>query len=237
MKWIVIEDDSVVRLLIKKYAKKVDYLEFVGEYSSAVEALNEKHIIDDIDLIFLDVEMPLMTGVEFLDALKKPPLVIIISSQGKYAVNAIEYNVTDYVLKPISFPRFHKAVEKAYSRFQQNEWQSGKSDGMFIKTSPSSLVNVKYDDILWIEAMENYVTINTTTNKYTIHFTMKAIIDELPPKIFVRVHRSYIVNISNINIIEDNSIIIKTASESKSIPITQTYKEQLINNINIISRN
>ncbi len=237
MKCIVIEDDRVVRLLIKKYAEKIDNLEFVGEYSSAVEALNEQKVIDDIDLIFLDVEMPHMTGVEFLDTLKKPPLIIIISSQGKYAVDAIEYDVTDYVLKPISFPRFHKAVEKAYRRFKQNQQQNVKSDGIFIKSSTSSLVKVKYDDILWIEALENYVTINTMTNKHTIHFTMKAIIEELPTKIFARVHRSYIVNLSKINIIEDNAIIMKTKLETKVIPITQTYKEHLMNSINIISRN
>ncbi len=235
MKCIVIEDDRVVRLLIEKYAKKIDYLDFKGAYSSAVEALNEPEVIENVDLIFLDVEMPHMTGVEFLDTLEKPPLIIIISSQGKYAIDAIEYDVTDYVLKPLNFPRFHKAVKKAYERLKRSE-HFLKDDGIFIKSGNSSLLRLKYEDIMWIEAMENYVVINTLKDKHTIHFTMKAMYEQLPAKMFERVHRSYIVNVNNINMIEENAIVMKTDMETKYIPIAKTYKETLMENIKIISK-
>ncbi len=236
MKCIVIEDDRVARLLVEKYSQKIDYLEFQAAYSSAVEALNDKHVIENVDLIFLDVEMPHMTGVEFLDTLKNPPLIIIISSQGKYAVDAIEYDVTDYVLKPISFPRFHKAVEKAHAKFKRKNEHVMKDDGMFVKNSTSSLVRLKYEDILWIEAMENYIVINTFEQRHTIHFTMKSILEKLPSSIFTRIHRSYIVNIHKIDMIEENTIVMKTKLETKYIPIAKTYKDNLMEHINIVSK-
>lgn len=236
MKCIVIEDDSVARLLIEKYTKKIDFLEFKGAYSNAIDALNAMQTDDDIDLIFLDIEMPSMTGVEFLETQTKLPQVIIISAQDKYAIEAIEYDVTDYILKPIRLPRFYKAVEKAHERYKQNAKQMIKDDGIFIKSSTSSLVRLKYEDILWVEALENYVRINTFNSHYTIHFTMKAIEKKLPTQMFTRVHRSYIVNLSKIDMIEDNAVIITTKLENKSIPIAKSYKERLMKNINIITK-
>ncbi|MCF6240049.1 MAG: LytTR family DNA-binding domain-containing protein [Bacteroidales bacterium] len=236
MNCIVIDDDKVSRLLIEKYSKKTDFLEFKGAYDNAIDALNDMQTEHDIDLIFLDIEMPEMSGVEFIKTLKKLPQIIVISAKDKYALEAIEYDVVDYLLKPISYTRFFKAAEKARSRIKETDSESTAEDGIFIKSSSSSLVRLKYEDILWVEALENYVIINTFTNKYTIHFTMKAIINKLPPKMFARVHRSYIVNLTKIEMIEDNAIIMKIKGETKSIPIAKSYKEDLMNHINIMTK-
>jgi DNA-binding LytR/AlgR family response regulator len=236
MKCIVIDDDNVSRLLIEKYVNKTDFLEFKGAYNSAVEALNGMQTDNDVDLIFLDIEMPEMSGVEFIKTLKNLPQVIVISAKDKYALEAIEYDVTDYLLKPISYTRFFKAAEKAHGKHKEIQEQMTGKDGIFIKSSSSSLVRLKYEEILWVEALENYVIINTFANKYTIHFTMKAIINKLPPKMFARVHRSYIVNLAKIEMIEDNAIIMKIKGETKSIPIAKSYKEDLMNSINIMTK-
>ncbi len=236
MNCIVIDDDKVSRLLIEKYAKKTDFLEFKGAYDNAIDALNDMQTEHDIDLIFLDIEMPEMSGVEFIKTLKKLPQIIVISAKDKYALEAIEYDVVDYLLKPISYTRFFKAAEKARSRIKETDSESTAEDGIFIKSSSSSLVRLKYEDILWVEALENYVIINTFANKYTIHFTMKAIINKLPPKMFARVHRSYIVNLTKIEMIEDNAIVMKIKGETKSIPIAKSYKEDLMNHINIMTK-
>jgi DNA-binding LytR/AlgR family response regulator len=236
MNCIVIDDDKVSRLLIEKYSKKTDFLEFKGAYDNAIDALNDMQTEHDIDLIFLDIEMPEMSGVEFIKTLKKLPQIIVISAKDKYALEAIEYDVVDYLLKPISYTRFFKAAEKARSRIKETDSESTAEDGIFIKSSSSSLVRLKYEDILWVEALENYVIINTFANKYTIHFTMKAIINKLPPKMFARVHRSYIVNLTKIEMIEDNAIVMKIKGETKSIPIAKSYKEDLMNHINIMTK-
>ena len=236
MNCIVIDDDKVSRLLIEKYVNKTDLLEFKGAYDNAIDALNDMQTDHDIDLIFLDIEMPEMSGVEFIKTLKKLPQIIVISAKDKYALEAIEYDVVDYLLKPISYPRFFKAVEKVKSKVKESIDESTGEDGIFIKSSSSSLVRLKYEDILWVEALENYVIITTFTNKYTIHFTMKAIINKLPTKMFARVHRSYIVNLTKIEMIEDNAIIMKIKGEIKSIPIAKSYKEDLMNHINIMTK-
>jgi DNA-binding LytR/AlgR family response regulator len=236
MNCIVVDDDSVSRLLIEKYVKKTDFLDFKGAYTSAIEALNAMKTDNDIDLIFLDIEMPEMSGVEFIQTLQNLPQVIVISAKDKYALEAIEYDVTDYLLKPISFSRFLKAVEKASKKHKEFQEQLTGKDGIFIKSSSSSLIRLKYEEILWVEALENYVIINTYNNKFTIHFTMKAIMGKLPMKLFTRVHRSYIVNLAKIEMIEDNAILMKVKGETKSIPIAKSYKDDLMNNINIMSK-
>jgi DNA-binding LytR/AlgR family response regulator len=175
--------------------------------------------------------MPEMSGIDFLETLTNPPQIIIISSKDKYALDAFNYDVTDYLLKPISYSRFFKAVNKANVRFKNKV--DTKDNEIFIKKN-SALVRLKYEDILWVEALENYVIFNTFSDKYTIHFTMKAIEQKLPSNRFTRVHRSYIVNTSSIKVIEDNSVVIKTHDGAKSIPIGKSYKDKLMGDINLI---
>ncbi|MFW5886554.1 MAG: LytR/AlgR family response regulator transcription factor [Bacteroidota bacterium] len=233
MNCIIIDDDKLSRRIIEEFIEKTEFLELNQSFSSAIEAINYLKNNDNINIIFLDIEMPEMTGIDFLNTLNSNQQVIIISSKGEYALNAFEYDVTDYLLKPISYSRFFKAIDKAYKRFYKEKIDSVGNDEIFIKKN-STFIRLKYEEILWIEALENYVVFNTFKDKFMIHFTLKAIEQKLPQKKFVRVHRSYIVNLSNINILEDNSIIINVADGKKSIPIGKLYKDKLMNDLNIM---
>ncbi|WP_372644046.1 LytR/AlgR family response regulator transcription factor [Ancylomarina sp.] len=237
MNCVIIDDDKLSRKVIESYIERTDYLTLIASYPSAIEAINEIKKNDPIDLIFLDVEMPEMTGMEFLNSLNTTPQVIIISSKEQYALEAFEYDVSDYLLKPISYSRFFKAVNKVNSRVQQSGSAiiAPENNEIFIKSN-STLVRLHYDDILWVEALENYVVVNTFTDKYTIHFTMKAIEDKMPSHLFSRIHRSYVVNLKKIEMIEDNSVVITTDGGSKSIPIGKSYREKLMGDINLMTR-
>ncbi len=233
MNSIIIDDDKLSRRIIEEFIKKCEGLELKHSFADAIEAINYIKREDDIHLIFLDIEMPEMNGIDLLNLLNDPIQIIIVSSKEKYALSAFEYDVTDYLLKPVTFPRFLKAIDKAVSRFEKNKSNLIGKEEIFIKKN-SSLVRLKYDDILWVEALENYVTFNTFREKFTIHFTMKAIEQKLPGNKFTRVHRSFIVNTGSIDVIEDKNVIISTIDGSKSIPIGKSYKEKLMKDINVI---
>ena len=233
MNCIIVDDDGLVRKIMEDFIQKTESLKLLHSLSGAMEAIRVLNSNEDIDLIFLDIEMPEMSGIDFLNSLSVLPQIIIISSKDKYAINAFEYDVTDYLLKPFSYSRFFKAVNKALERREKGRLHA-KSSEIFIKHH-STLVKLKYDDILWIEAMENYVIIYTFSEKYTIHFTMYAIEEKLPSKQFLRVHRSFIVNVDSIQSIEDNTIHINTDNKTKNyIPIGKLYKDKLLKRLNVI---
>lgn len=235
MNCIVVDDDKLAREVLEKFIKRVDFLDLIGSYENAIDASNALQKSEDkVDLIFLDVEMPEMTGIEFLSTMEQTPQIIIVSSKEQYALDAYEYAVTDYLLKPVYYTRFLKAVNKAYEKFSQKISSSGELE-VFIKSN-SALVRLEYDDILWIEALENYIMVKTFDNKFVIHFTMKSMEGKLPLDKFIRVHRSYIVNRSKIEVIEDSSVVVRTESGLKSIPIGKSYKERLLKDLNIITR-
>ena len=234
MNCIIIDDDALSRRVIEEFVGRTEFLNLKNSFHNAIESINNSDdIASDIDLIFLDIEMPMMDGLDFLNTLKNLPQVIIISSKEKYAINAFDYDVTDYLLKPITYSRFYKAVLKARNTHESKKHR--QLDEIFIKKN-SALVRLKYDDILWIEALENYVIINSFTEKFTIHFTMKSIENQLPSSFFKRVHRSFIINISKIVRIEDNSILMKNNEGNKIIPIGKAYKEKFMNDINLMGR-
>ena len=174
-----------------------------------------------------------MTGLDFLKSLAIMPQVIIISSKEKYAFDAFDYNVTDYLLKPVAYSRFFRSIDKAIKVFNENSNSIEPQDSIFIKRN-LSLVKLKFEDILWVEALENYVSFYTDNDKFTIHFTLKAIEKKLPSNKFLRVHRSYIVNISAITSIEENNVIISANNENHVIPIGKSYRDKLIQDINSI---
>lgn len=241
MKTIVVDDDQLSRKVIEEFVNRTESLTLVNSFSNAVDAINEfQEKKDEIDLIFLDVEMPEMTGIEFLKSLPSAPYVIIISAKETYALEAFEYEVTDYILKPISYSRFFKAVTKVQKKAKMDTEVhpaevTDTNDEIFIKKN-SVFIRLKYNDILFVEALENYVIVNTFTEKFTIHFTMKSILAKLPENKFKRVHRSYIVNINMIKGIEDNNVIIDVEEEKKLIPIGKSYKEKLMKDINLITK-
>ncbi|MFC2112618.1 LytR/AlgR family response regulator transcription factor [Bacteroidota bacterium] len=234
MNCIIIEDDKLSLRIIEEFVNKTADLNLVHTYNNAVDAINMSGSDSNIHLIFLDIELPDMTGMEFLDSLKITPQVVIISSKDKYAVDAFNHEVTDYLVKPINYARFYKSIERARKRLQMRNGldKIGKEE-IFIKKN-STLVRLRYDDILWVEALENYVIFNTFDDKYTIHFTMKAIEQKLPPEKFTRVHRSYIVNTGSIEVIEDNSVLIRVQDGNKTIPIGKSYKDKLMGDINLM---
>ncbi len=239
MKTIVVDDDQLSRKVIEEFVNRTESLTLVKSYSNAVDAINDlQQNQTNIDLIFLDVEMPEMSGIEFLKSLQITPQVVIISAKEVYALEAFEYDVTDYILKPVSYSRFFKAVSKVQKRASQDVESSvfsDSSDEIFIKKN-SVLVRLNYNDILFVEALENYVIVTTFSEKFTIHFTMKAIMSKLPEKKFKRVHRSYIININTIRGIEDNNVIIEVEEGKKRIPIGKSYKEKLMKDINLITK-
>lgn len=233
MNCIVVDDDKLSRVVLEEFISKTGDLKLIASFPDAISAAN---LINSnktrIDLIFLDIEMPEMTGIEFLNSMIDLPQVIIISSKEKYAIEAFDFDVTDYLLKPISFPRFLKSVNKAlksrsFDRIDRNK------DEIFIKKG-SSLIRIKLCEILWVEALENYVVLNTVHDKFTIHFTMKAIEQKLLRPNFARVHRSFIVNTKNISVIKDKTVDLLFDDQVQSIPIGKSYKDKLLSDINLI---
>jgi DNA-binding LytR/AlgR family response regulator len=210
-------------------------LTLIGSFSDSVAARNIITERKDIDLVFLDIEMPEMDGFDFIVSLDSPPNIIIVSSAEEYAVRAFDFNVVDYLLKPVSYGRFCKAIDKTIRYYSRKEVPSTGDEEIFIKKG-SSLVKLKLKDIIYIEALENYVTLNTRDDRFTIHFTMKAIENQLPSGVFIRVHRSYIINKSMIQTIKENSLDIIIGNAMKSIPVGKSFRDTLLNDINVMAR-
>ncbi len=235
MNCIIIDDDKLSCKVIGDFVRKSASLTLIGTYSDSIEARNILTKRDDIDLLFLDIEMPEMDGFEFIGSLDNPPNIIIISSGENYAAKAFDFNVVDYLVKPVTFSRFCKAIDKTLRYFAKKESVSSGDKEIFIKKG-SSLVKLKLNDIIYIEALENYVTLTTIEDKYTIHFTMKAIEEYLPPGVFIRVHRSYIINKSNIQTIKENGLDLDIGGTLKSIPVGKSFRDSLLNDINVMAR-
>ena len=229
MKCIIIEDDELSRKVLEEYIRKTDHLDLVASFHNAIDAINHLGHDTKIDLVFLDIELPQMSGVEFLESLQLTPQVIITSSKEQYAIKAFDFNVTDYLLKPIRYPRFYKAVDKAFKMEKLYE-VNRIDDEIFIKKT-STLIKLAYDDILWIEALENYVVLNTENDKYTIHFTMKAMEKTLPKYKFLRIHRSYIVNLRKVSAIKEKNLILNFSNKTQELPIGKSYRERLLKEI------
>lgn len=227
MKCLVVDDDELSRNIIEDLIAETD-LTLVKSCSSAMEAFNILKS-EKIDLLFLDVDMPKMSGIDLLKSLTELPQVILITAHARYAVESYEYNVTDFVVKPISHPRFLKAVEKAKKNLQQPSVEIAGSATIFVKAD-SRLVQLPVDQILYIEALGNYVNIYTPGGRYTVLTTMKEVEARLTPPAFARVHRSFIVKVDKIESIEDNLINIG----GKTIPIGKNYKEELMKGIKML---
>jgi DNA-binding LytR/AlgR family response regulator len=234
MNCIIIEDYDESRKLVEVFVEKTRMLNLIGSYATAVEAINDQDTSIKVDLVLLDIELPEMSGMEYLRTLEEQPVVIILSAQEKYALEAFQYDVTDYILKPITYARFYKAVAKAYSHWRrQNNVQKIQND-IFVKKG-HSLVKLSYDEIIWIESLENYVLVITNKEKLAVHFTLKAILQKLPPDIFLQVHRSHIVNINKIETIKRNSLIIRENSFEQEVPIGKSFRDQLLASLNLMS--
>ncbi|MFZ0283177.1 MAG: LytTR family DNA-binding domain-containing protein [Bacteroidales bacterium] len=235
MNCIIVDDDKLSCKLLEGYVNKYASLNLLGVFNDPVSARNEMAKHKEIDLILLDVKMPEMDGFDFIGSLDHPPNIIIVSGGGEFALKAFDFNVVDFLLKPISYARFCKAIDKTVRYFSPREITTSGDEEIFIKKG-SSLVKLKLKDIVFVEALENYVTLNTSTDKYTIHFTMKAIENQLPSGVFIRVHRSFIINKSMIQAIKENSLDITVGHSVKNIPVGKSFKDSLLNDINVMAR-
>jgi DNA-binding LytR/AlgR family response regulator len=235
MNCIIVDDDKLSCKLIEGFVKKSTSLNLIGIFSDPISARNEMTKRHDIDLIFLDIQMPELNGFDFIGSLEYPPHIIIISSTEEYALRAFDNNVIDYLLKPVTYARFCKAIDKTIRYFSRKETSNTGDEEIFIKKG-SSLVKLKLKDIIFVEALENYVTLTTNDEKFTIHFTMKAIENHLPSGVFIRVHRSYIINKSMIQSIKENSLDLIVGNTIKSIPVGKSFRDMLLNDINVMAR-
>lgn len=225
---LIVEDEPLARSLMTDYVKKVPSLKLVGVCANALEAM-EILRKESIELLFLDIQMPEITGTSFVRALQKKPLVIFTTAYSEYALEGYELDAIDYLLKPITFERFLRAVEKASQRLQQvkqaqpvvNSSSSEKTpDFVFVKDG-TRLVKIKLDDILYVEGMKDYVTIHTAQQKITSLQRMKSMEEQLPADKFIRIHHSYIVNIAAVDSIHKNEVQIGKAI----IPISESYRK------------
>ena len=218
LKCIITDDEPIARKGLQSYVERIDFLELVGVCEDAIQ-LNNQLKSQQADLLFLDIEMPYMTGIELLNSLSNPPKVIITSAYAEYAIKGYDLEVSDYLLKPISFDRFLKAVNKVYDQLISS--QTPVVQGyLFVKTN-LKLEKIRFNDMRFIEGVENYVAIYTSDGKIITHTTLRTILQKLPPERFVQVHKSYLVNIDKIDSIEGNLLGIG----KNKIPLSRTYKE------------
>lgn len=218
LKCIITDDEPIARKGLQNYVERIDFLELVGVCEDAIQ-LNNQLKSQQADLLFLDIEMPYMTGIELLNSLSNPPKVIITSAYAEYAIKGYDLEVSDYLLKPISFDRFLKAVNKVYDQLISLQTPVVQ-DYLFVKTS-LKLEKIRFNDMRFIEGVENYVAIYTSDGKIITHTTLRTILQKLPPERFVQVHKSYLVNIDKIDSIEGNLLGIG----KNKIPLSRTYKE------------
>ena len=224
IKSIIIDDEPLARKGLKEYIADIDFLELAGEFDNALQAAD---MISSAraQLLFLDIEMPKITGLEFFKSLQHPPPVIFTTAYPQYALEGFEVNALDYLVKPISFERFLKAAMKAKEYYEIRESNAtGASSNYFFIKADNKLVKILYDEILFAEALQNYVIIQTTDRKYISYLTFRAVEEYLPADKFIKVHKSYIVAAGKVDSIEGNDIRIGT----HHIPLSRNLKEEAL---------
>jgi len=221
LRCVITDDEPMARKGLQGYIEKLDFLELVATCQDAIQLGN---VLKEqtVDLIFLDIEMPYLSGVDFLSGITHPPKVIIVSAYEQYALKGYELDVADYLLKPVSFERFLKAVNKVYDWFEKENMDQVQSGSIFIKTS-QKYEKVNFDDILFVGGMENYISIQTSDNKLIAHFKLSAFIEKLPPRNFVQIHKSFVVNIDKVTSLEGNLLGI----DSYKLPVSRNYTAQI----------
>lgn len=226
MKCIIVDDESLARQGIELHVEDTPFLEVVGQFENAMLA-SDFLSSNDVDLIFLDIEMPGLNGLDFLRSLKGYYFVILTTAYPQFALEAFELQVVDYLVKPISFQRFHKAATKAKEFWElsknQGEIESIEEDFVYVK-SERKYVKLYFKDIKYIKGLKDYVMIHTDVKKHATAMNIKTILAQLPHDIFARVSKSYIANIDRIRSIEVDSIYIG----DEEIPLGMSYKEEFL---------
>ena len=236
MNVIIVDDEHHARKLLADYVIKVPFLNLVKTCMNVFEAI-EVMQRERIDLLILDIQMPDMTGMEFARSLNKKPIIIFSTAYSEYAIEGFELDVADYLLKPIEFPRFLQAAYKAKNRYEMKLPVANEiipiqktdidKDNFIIVKDGTKIHKIDFPDLLYIEGQREYVTFHTSQKKITALYVMKILEDSLPQKHFIRVHKSYIVAIRHIEMIEGN--MLKVAGEK--IPIGGSYKNDLLSRL------
>ena len=225
---IIVDDEPLARKGLSEYVREIDFLSLVGECANAREA-KEMLSKSAVDLLLLDIQMPHTSGLEFLRTLERPPMVIITTAFSEYALEGYELDVMDYLVKPIPFERFQKAVNKALD-FQTLKLKAHQgdtsSDFLFVKSN-GKFERVVFEDILYVEAMQNYVVLYLTAGKLIVYATLSGIESQLPADRFLKVHRSYLVSISKIKSVEGNEILLGNSH----IPISRSLHQEVMSRI------
>lgn len=232
LKCVVIDDEPLARECITNYVEQVEYLQLTATGSNPIELVQ---LLDthEVDLIFLDIQMPLMNGIDFLKMSQHTPMVIITTAYPSFALEGFQLDVLDYLLKPITFNRFFKAVNKAKDYYKlitksapAPDSTSASEDYFFIKCD-YKYERIYFNDILFVQALQNYVTIHTQKGKYITLLNLKNVEENLDKQSFIKVHKSFIVSISKIEAVENNDIII----QSSRIPISRNFRDEVIERV------
>jgi DNA-binding LytR/AlgR family response regulator len=238
---IIVDDEPLAQDVLETYIEKLPDLNLVKKCNNALEA-NEALKTSEIDLMFLDIQMPQLTGIDFLKTLTNPPIVIFTTAYPNYAIEGFELNALDYLLKPISLDRFMKAVNKATEQIElQNKIKGAPANAAkneeeeknftFVKAD-KKLVKVNYKDIIYIEGLKDYVIIRQDADRVITLQTMKSLESKLPSEQFKRIHRSFIVNLDRINAIVGNMVEVIEKGKPKHLPIGKNYRDELLEIIN-----
>ncbi len=226
---IIVDDEPLALEILEAHISNIPDLNLVAKCSNAMEA-NQALRDHEVDLMFLDIQMPQLTGVEFLRSLSNPPMAIFTTAYAEYAVEGFNLEALDYLLKPISFERFLKASNKAIDKFKSQNTSSVSAEAgqdFFFVKSDKKMMKVYYKDILYIEGLKDYVIIRTETGRVITLQTMKSLVVKLPSDIFQRIHRSYILNLNKLQAIEGNMVELTEKGQTKMIPIGKNYRDEL----------
>lgn len=230
MKSIIIDDDPAARLIVSQLCSQIDEISVEEEFSNAIDAIKFLHT-NTVDVIFLDIHMPALSGLDFIRTLQNPPQIILTTSDKNFALEAFEFKtVVDYLIKPIEKSRFRKAIDKLLILRGEEPIKKEKKElpaELFVNVN-KRLIKLKYNDINFINSKKDYIEINTNDNSYLVLSSLKKIKSKLPEDVFLQVHRSYIINLSKIIDIQDNSVLIGT----DLIPVSKSFKKDLMETLN-----
>lgn len=231
MNVIIVDDEPLAREVLEAHLSNVPGVEHAASFPNAIEAgefLREKKV----DLILLDIQMPSLSGLEFVKTLSNSPKIVFTTAYPKYAVEGFELNAVDYLVKPISFERFYKAVQKVKNTLGNSEEDPDLGEEYTYVKADKKLQKVFFKDIFYIEGLKDYVIIKLKDERIVTLQTMKSLSSKLPEKLFRRIHRSYIINLDHIDAVYGNVVEMQIGKEDKHIPIGKNYREELLELIN-----
>ncbi len=226
LRCLIVDDEALARKGLQEYVEDIDFLELAG-MAEDVEEASELLNAFRVDVMFLDVKMPGMSGIDFLRSAQILPKVILTTAYSEYAVEAYELDVVDYLVKPISFNRFYKSCKKAKEILSAEKSIEPKAEGSFFIKSNKKYEVVQINDILFVEALQNYVILHTLQKKTIAYMSLKEIYEKLPPSLFVQVHKSFLVGVNHIDTVTREEIIIK----GNALPVGRSYSDFLFREI------